>query len=140
MATPNIHQICASYVLAGIETISAPNGGSARVISALLPSLGVKSVSRLPGVMGEMLNAASRQTGQGSPSGAPRRVVNDGLPGESRIAAQRIIYDTSGARRGRPAVSAGRRPRFRRVYATRAQSAMTWHLADYEASQRRWTC
>jgi hypothetical protein len=29
MATPNI-QICASYVLTGIEAISAPNGGYAR--------------------------------------------------------------------------------------------------------------
>jgi hypothetical protein len=29
MATPNT-QICASYVLTGIEAISAPNGGSAR--------------------------------------------------------------------------------------------------------------
>ena len=25
------------------------------------------------------------------------------------------------------------------VYAIRAQSAMVWHLADYEASQRRWS-
>jgi hypothetical protein len=25
------------------------------------------------------------------------------------------------------------------VYAIRPQSAMTWRLADYEASQRRWT-
>jgi hypothetical protein len=26
------------------------------------------------------------------------------------------------------------------VYAIRPQSAMMWRLADYEASQRRWSC
>ena len=31
-------------------------------------------------------------------------------------------------------------PDFDVVYAIRPQSAMMWHLADYEASQRRWTC
>jgi hypothetical protein len=35
IAAPNI-QICASYVLTGIDAISAPNGGSARVLSNLL--------------------------------------------------------------------------------------------------------
>jgi hypothetical protein len=30
-------------------------------------------------------------------------------------------------------------PDFDVVYALRPQSAMTWRLADYEASQRRWT-
>jgi hypothetical protein len=30
-------------------------------------------------------------------------------------------------------------PDFDVVYAIRPQSAMMWHLADYEASQRRWT-
>ncbi|HXZ73797.1 MAG TPA: hypothetical protein VEH31_23405 [Streptosporangiaceae bacterium] len=31
-------------------------------------------------------------------------------------------------------------PDFDVVYAIRPQSAMMWRLADYEASQRRWTC
>jgi len=30
-------------------------------------------------------------------------------------------------------------PDFDVVYAIRAQSAIMWRLADYEASQRRWT-
>ena len=31
-------------------------------------------------------------------------------------------------------------PYFDVVYAISPQSAMTWRLADYAASQRRWTC
>jgi len=31
-------------------------------------------------------------------------------------------------------------PDFDVVYAIRPQSAIMWRLADYEASQRRWTC
>ena len=31
-------------------------------------------------------------------------------------------------------------PDFDVIYAIKPQSAMMWRLADYEASQRRWTC
>jgi hypothetical protein len=44
MATPTT-QICASYVLTGIEAISAPNGGDARFDRAVCPSRSVKGES-----------------------------------------------------------------------------------------------
>ncbi len=44
-------------------------------------------------------------------------------------------YDGEGDRQYLPEAD----PAFDVVYALRPQSAMTWRLADYEGSQRRWT-
>ena len=44
MTAPNI-QLCASHVLTGMEAISAPNGGSARVIHSLCCPVGGRPAS-----------------------------------------------------------------------------------------------
>jgi hypothetical protein len=60
----------------------------------------------------------------GTPAGVPEVV-----------AALSAKYTGEGDRQYLPAVG----PDFDVVYAIRPQSAMMWRLADYEASQRRWT-
>jgi hypothetical protein len=59
--------------------------------------------------------------------GAPAR-----LP--AVVAALSAKYTGAGDRRYLPEAD----PDFDVVYAISPQSAMTWHLSDYEASQRRW--
>ena len=51
------------------------------------------------------------------------------------IAALAAKYTSPADRRDLPDAD----PAFDVVYAVRPQSAMTWRLPDYEASQRRWT-
>lgn len=51
------------------------------------------------------------------------------------VAALSAKYSGEGDRQYLPDAD----PDFDVVYAIRPQSAMTWRLADYEASQRRWT-
>ena len=60
-----------------------------------------------------------------------------GAPGQvpEVVAALSEKYDGEGDRRYLPEAD----PAFDVVYALRPQSAMTWRLADYEGSQRRWT-
>lgn len=60
-----------------------------------------------------------------------------GAPGQvpDVVAALSEKYDGEGDRQYLPEAD----PAFDVVYALRPQSAMTWRLADYEGSQRRWT-
>jgi hypothetical protein len=60
-----------------------------------------------------------------------------GLPGQvpGVVAALAAKYTGEGDRQYLPDAD----PAFDVVYAIRPQSAMTWQLADYEDSQRRWT-